>query len=291
MVGGRACRLFFPRFLSMFASFGGLACEFLFSAFLSHQVRSQDVSLVEYTILPRLDDRQAEYELEVLGHNPKSFKKAWVEFKSKLTGQRALVYVSYTAPYGGAVPILLPGTAQSNQQCPPPVGAPADKSFQGFILALLGHTSAWIIGFSVFIGLLILALILCCSPRYRSGGPDGGMASPGSRSHTPYGGTPIHGSPYGQGAYYGSSIGAYSAGRGTYSSGAYSAYHSAGDTSARSIPEENDDTRREMLTTYRRTKTASRTYLSEDPAHPPGGALPLGRVSPSKSPGLFSVTQ
>lgn len=291
LVGGRACRLFFPRFLSMFASFGGLACEFLFSAFLSHQVRSQDVSLVEYTILPRLDDRQAEYELEVLGHNPKSFKKAWVEFKSKLTGQRALVYVSYTAPYGGAVPILLPGTAQSNQQCPPPVDAPADKSFQGFILALLGHTSAWIIGFSIFIGLLILALILCCSPRFRSGGPDGGMASPGSRSHTPYRGTPIHGSPYGQGAYYGSSTGAYSAGRGTYSSGAYSAYHSAGDTSARSIPEENDDTRREMLTTYRRTKTASRTYLSEDPSHPPGGALPLGRVSPSKSPGLFSVTQ
>lgn len=245
--------------------------------------------MVDVSILSRLDDRQAEYEIEVVGQNPKSFKKTWVEFKSKLTGQRGLVYVSYTAPYGGAAPILLPGAAQSSQQCP--TAATADRSFQGFVLALLGQTSAWIIGFSIFIGLLILALILCCSPRYRSGGPDGVMTSPGSRSPSPYGGTPIHGSPYGQGSYHGSSTGAYSAGRGTYSAGAHSGYHAAGDTSVRSIPEEHDDTRREMLTTYRRTKTASRTYLSEDPARAPGSALPLGRVSPSKSPGLFSVTQ
>ena len=249
------------------------------------------MSLVEFSLVSDTDDRQVEYEIEVVGENPKSFKKVWVEFKSKITSQRALVYVSYSAPYGGAVPILLPGGASSSEQCPTVTAAPADRSLQGFLLALLSHTSAWIIGFTIFFGLLILALILCCTPRRRDVGPDGVMTSPVSRSTSPYGGTPIHGSPYGQSSYHGSSVGTYSGVRGTYlasPAGAYSGYH--GDTSARSIPEEHDDTRR--TTTYtRRTKTASRAYLSEDAPQAPGSALPLGRVSPNKSPGLFSVTQ
>lgn len=177
------------------------------------------------------------------------------------------------------MPVLLPGVTQSNQQCPPPVAASQDRSFQGFFLALLGQTSAWIIGFSIFIGFLILALILCCSPRYRSGASNTGIPSP-----SPYRGSPIHGSPYGPSVYG-------SGGRGTYSAGSYSGYRASGDTSLRSMPEENDDTRRETLTTFRRTTTSSRTYLSDDSSQAPGGTLPLGRVSPSKSPGLFSVTQ
>lgn len=226
-------------------------------------------------------DTQEAYKVSAVRQNTKSFKKVAVEFKSPATGQREFLYVSYSAPYGGAVPVLLPGATHNNQQCPPPAAVPTERTLQGFFLALLGQTSAWIIGFSIFIGLLILALILCCSPRYRSGGPHTGMVSPGSRSPTPYGGTPIQ--------YHGPS--GYSTGRGPYSGGSYSGYHTGDDTSVRSVPEENDDSRREMRTTYRRTNTSSRTYLSEDPRQAPGGTLPLGRVSPSKSPGLFSVTQ
>ena len=232
--------------------------------------------------------------------NSRSFKKVWVEFKSQVTGQRALVYVSYTAPFGGAVPVLLPGAVPGSEQCPKVAAVPADSSFQGFLLALLGQTSAWIIGLSFFIGFIILALILCCSPRHRSDGPHGGVPTPGSRSQTPYGGTPAHGSPYGQGLYHGSSAGTYSAGRGTYLTSATGAYspgagmygvHAGGDdSSVRSHPEEHDETRREMRTTYRHTKTASRTYLSGDTSQAPG-ALSIGRVSPNKSPGLFSVHQ
>lgn len=225
-----------------------------------------------------------EYAIEVIGQNPKSFKKLWVEFKSKLTGQRALVYVSYSAPYGGAVPLLLPGGGESGQQCPTATGTPTDRSFQGFLLTLLGHTSAWIIGFSLFIGLLILVLILCCTPRRRDVGPGGVTTSPVSSA---YGGTPFRGNSYGQEPYHESPAGTYSSGRRPYvfSPG-------AGDiSSGRSIPEENDDTRRERLATYRRTHTTSRAFLSEEGSQTPGGSLPLGRVSPSKSPGLFSVTQ
>ncbi|CAH3168221.1 unnamed protein product [Porites lobata] len=248
------------------------------------EVRSQDSSLVDLSYLSRTGDRRVEYAIEVIGQNPKSFKKLWVEFKSKLTGQRALVYVSYSAPYGGAVPILLQGGGESGQQCPTATGTPTDRSFQGFLLTLLGHTSAWIIGFSLFIGLLILVLILCCTPRHRDVGPGGVTTSPVSSA---YGGTPFRGSSYGQEPYRESPAGTYSAGRRPYvfSSG-------AGDiSSGRSIPEENDDTRRERLATYRRTHTTSRAFLSEEGSQTPGGSLPLGRVSPSKSPGLFSVTQ
>lgn len=228
--------------------------------------------------------------------NSKSFKKVWVEFKSQITGQRALVYVSYTAPFGGAVPVLLPGAVPTSEQCPKVVTGPAGSSFQTFILALLGQTSAWLIGLSFFIGFIILALILCCSPRYRSAGPHGAVPTPGSRAQSPYGVTPVHGSPYGQGTYHGSSAGTYSAGRGTYLSSATGAYspgagaYGGDDTSVRSLPEEHDETRREMRMTYRHTKTASRTYLSEDTSQAPG-ALSIGRVSPNKSPGLFSVHQ
>ena len=232
--------------------------------------------------------------------NPKSFKRVWVEFKSQITGQRALVYVSYTAPFGGAVPVLLPGAVPSGDQCPKVPAGPADRSFQTLLLALLGQTSAWIIGLTFFIGFIILALILCCSPRQRSAGPYGAVPTPGSRSQTPYGGTPLQGSPYGQGTYQGSSAGTYSTGRsgyltaatGTYSpgAGAYGAHAGGDDTSVRSLPEEHDETRREMRTTYRYTKTAQRTYLSGD-ASQATGPLSIGRVSPNKSPGLFSVHQ
>lgn len=245
-------------------------------------------------------DNQAEYEIEVVGKNPKSFKRVWVEFKSQVTGQRALLYVSYTAPFGGAIPVMLPGAVSSSEQCPKVAAVPADRSFQGFLLALLGQTSAWIIGLSFFIGFIILALILCCSPRHRSAGPHGGVPAPGSRSQTPYGGTPVHGSPYGQVPYHGSSGGTYSSTRGTYLSSATGAYspgagvygvHAGGDdTSVRSFPEEHDETRREVLTTYRHTKTSSRTYLSGDTSQAPGG-LSIGRISPNKSPALFSVNQ
>lgn len=255
------------------------------------EVRTLDHSLVEVISQPSRADTQQEYKIAVAGANLKSFKKVGVEFKSKLTGQREMVYVSYAPPFGsGAVPVIYPGAALSNQQCPPPVATSTDRSFQGFFLALLGQTSAWIIGFSIFIGLLILALVLCCSPRNASGAQNAGMRSPGPRYDTPYGVTPPYGSPYGQSP----SQGSYSAGRGPYSASTYAGYRSPGDASGRSIPEENlDEPRRETLSTYRRTttSTASRSYLSDNPSQAPGGALSLGRTSPSKSPGLFSVTQ
>ena len=254
-------------------------------------MRTLDHSLVEVISQPSRADTQQEYKIAVAGANLKSFKKVGVEFKSKLTGQREMVYVSYAPPFGsGAVPVIYPGAALSNQQCPPPVAKSTDRSFQGFFLALLGQTSAWIIGFSIFIGLLILALVLCCSPRNASGAQNAGMRSPGPRYDTPYGVTPPYGSPYGQSP----SQGSYSAGRGPYSASTYAGYRSPGDASGRSIPEENlDEPRRETLSTYRRTttSTASRSYLSDNPSQAPGGALSLGRTSPSKSPGLFSVTQ
>ena len=234
-----------------------------------------------------------------MGKNPKSFKKVWVEFKSLLTGQRALLYVSYTVPFGGAIPVVLPGAGSSSEQCPKVPAEAADRSFQGFFLALLGQTSAWIIGLSFFIGLIILALILCCSPRHKSAVPHGGAPTPGSRSPSPHGGSPVHGSPW-QVAYRGSSGGSYYSTRGSHLSsatGAYSpgtgvrgAYAGGDDTSVRSFPEEHDETRREVLTTYRHTKTSSRTYLSGDSSQAPGG-LSIGRISPNKSPGLFSVHQ
>ena len=253
----------------------GLKIAFYFS----FQVRSHDYSLVDVIVQLPAGDTQEAYKIASVEQNTKSFKKVAVEFKSRTTGQRELLYVSYSAPYGGAMPVLLPGATQSNQQCPPSAAIQTERTFQAFVFALLGQTSAFIIGFSIFIGFLILALILCCSPRYRSGGPHPGMTGPGSRSATPYGSTPIQ--------YHGS----YSAGRGAYSGGSYSGYHTEDENLVRSVPEEHDETRREMRTTYRRTNTASRTYLSEDPRQAPRGTLPLGRVSPSKSPGLFSVTQ
>lgn len=249
-------------------------------------------------MLSSLDDKQAEYEIEVVGKNPKSFKRVWVEFKSLLTGQRGLVYVSYTAPSGGAVPVLFPGAITSSEQCPTVAAGPAERSFQGFLFALLGQTSAWIIGLSFFIGFIILALILCCSPRYR--GTGGGGTAAEARSPGSHRGTPIHGSPYPQGPYPGSSAGTYSSGRTTYmtsatgayspGAGAYGSRSGVEDTSVRSFPEEHDETRREMFTTYRHTKTSSRTFLSEDNSQA-SGALPIGRISPNKSPGLFSVHQ
>ena len=224
----------------------------------------------------------------------------WVEFKSQLTGQRALLYVSYTAPFGGAIPVVLTGAVSSSEQCPKVPAGPVDRSFIGFFLALLGQTSAWIIGLSFFIGFIILALILCCSPRHRSVGSYGGAPTPGSRSQSPYGGTPVHGSPYGPAPYRGSSGGSYYSSRSTYLSSATGAYSpGAGahggharvdDTSVRSFPEEHDESRREVLTTYRHTKTSSRTYLSGESSPAPGG-LSIGRISPNKSPGLFSVHQ
>lgn len=245
-------------------------------------------------------DNQAQYEVEVVGKNPKSFKKIWVEFKSQLTGQRAMLYVSYTAPFGGGIPLVLPGAVTSSEQCPTVPAGATDRSFQGLFLALLGQTSAWIIGLSFFIGFIILALILCCSPRHRSVGPHGGAPMPGSISQSPYGVTPAQGSPYGQAPYRGSPGSAYYSARGTYLSSATGAYspgvgtrgaHAGGDdTSVRSFPEEHDETRREVLTTYRHTKTSSRTYLSGEASHSPGG-LSIGRISPNKSPGLFSVHQ
>lgn len=244
-------------------------------------------------------DNQAQYEVGVVGKNPKSFKKVWVEFKSQLTGQKTLLYVSYTAPFGGAIPVVLPGAVPSSEQCPQVPAGPADRSFQGFFLALLGHTSAWIIGLSFFIGFIILALILCCSPRHRSVAPIGGVPTPGSRYQSPYGGTPVHGSPHGQVPNRGSSGGSYYSTRSVYLSatgayspgaGAYGAHTGGDDTSVRSFPEEHDETRREVLTTYRNTKTSSRTYLSGDASQTTGG-LSIGRISPNKSPGLFSVHQ
>lgn len=243
---------------------------------------------------------QAQYEVEVVGQNPKSFKKIWVEFKSQLTGQRALLYVSYTAPFGGAIPVVLPGAGSSSEQCPTVPAGPADSSVHGFFLALLGQTSAWIIGLTFFIGFIILALILCCSPRQRSVSPHGVAPTPGSRSQSPYGSTPVQGSPYVQAPFLGSTGGSYYSTRGTYLSSATGAYspgagargaHAGGDdTSIRSFPEEHDETRREVLTTYRHTKTSSRTYLSGEASQTTGG-LSIGRISPNKSPGLFSVHQ
>jgi len=266
----------------------------------SLEVRSQDSSLVAVTVLSISGDNQAQYEVEVVGKNPKSFKKVWVEFKSQLTGQRALLYVSYTAPFGGAIPVVLAGAGSSSEQCPKLPAGPADRSFQGFFLGLLGQTSAWIIGLSFFIGFIILALILCCSPRQRSVGPHGGAPTPGSRSQSPYGLTPVQGSPYGQAPYHGSTGGSYYSARGTYLSSATGAYspgagtrggHAGGDDpSVRSFPEEHDETRREVFTTYRHTKTSSRTYLSGEASQASGG-LSIGRISPNKSPRLFSVNQ
>lgn len=257
------------------------------------EVRSQDSSLVDFTALLSSDDKQAEYEIEVVGKNPRSFKKVWVEFKSLLTGQKGLVYVSYTAPSGGAVPVVLPGAIPSSEQCPTVAAGKIERSFQGFLFALLGETSAWIIGLSLFVGFIILVLILCCSPRGRG-------ASSVAASPSPLGGTHQHGSPYPQGPYPGPSTATYSGGRstnlgsttGAFSPGVgvYGSNGGANDTSLRSFPEEHDETRREVSTTYRHTRTSARTYLSDDSSHA-SGALSIGRISPNKSPGLFSVHQ
>ena len=244
-------------------------------------MRSLDNSLIVVTPKPPRADTQ-EYTVAVAGDNLKSFKKIGVEFKSKLTGQMEVVSVSYTSPYGGgAIPILYPGAALSSQQCPPSASSPSDGSIRTLFLALLGQTSAWIIGFSIFIGFLILALVLCCSPRNTRGVPNVGMQSPGSGYTLPYRATSPHGGPKGPI----SNLGSHSAGTGLYSTG----YGSPGDASNRSHPEENEDPG--LGTTYRHTTTASRTYLSDGTSQAPGSALSLGRTSPTKSPGLFSVTQ
>lgn len=247
---------------------------------MSFQVRSLDSSLIDVTPKPPRADTQ-EYKVAVAGDNLKSFKKIGVEFRSKLTGQIEVVYVSYTSPYGGgAIPILYPGATLSNQPCPPYTSSPSDGSIRTLFLALLGQTSAWIIGFSIFIGFLILALVLCCSPRNTRGVPNSGMQGPGSGYTSPYRTTAPDGSPYGPISNFGS----YSGGRAPQST----MYGSPGDASNRAHPEENEDP---GLVTYRRTATASRTYLSDGTSQVPGSALSLGRTSPTKSPGLFSVTQ
>ncbi|XP_029186949.2 LOW QUALITY PROTEIN: nuclear pore membrane glycoprotein 210-like [Acropora millepora] len=244
------------------------------------EVRSLDGSLIDVTPKPPRADTQ-EYKVAVAGDNLKSFKKIGVEFRSKLTGQIEVVYVSYTSPYGGgAIPVLYPGATLSNQPCPPSTSSPSDGSIRTLFLALLGQTSAWIIGFSIFIGFLILALVLCCSPRNTRGVPTSGRQGPGSGYTSPYRTTPPDGSPYGQISNFGS----YSGGRALQST----VYGSPGDASNRSHPEENEDP---GLVTYRRTAAASRTYLSDGTSQVPGSALSLGRTSPTKSPGLFSVTQ
>ena len=247
---------------------------------MSFQVRSLDSSLIDVTPKPPRADTQ-EYKVAVAGDNLKSFKKIGVEFRSKLTGQIEVVYVSYTSPYGGGgIPVLYPGATLSNQPCPPSTSSPSDGSIRTLFLALLGQTSAWIIGFSIFIGFLILALVLCCSPRNTRGVPTSGRQGPGSGYTSPYRTTPPDGSPYGQISNFGS----YSGGRALQST----VYGSPGDASNRSHPEENEDP---GLVTYRRTAAASRTYLSDGTSQVPGSALSLGRTSPTKSPGLFSVTQ
>ena len=253
-------------------------------------MRSQDTSLVDFIALPSTDDKQAEYEVHVVGKNPNSFKSKWVEFTSKITGQRELLYVSYSAPAGAGLPLILPCGDPSSPQCrhflatPPP-----DRSFKGLCLALLGQTSAWIIGFSIFLGLIILLLILCCSPRSRGAGDPSsfspgslaGWGTPGSPSFSPYGGTPGYRGASDRSSYQTSPASAHSSGVFT------------GDVLGRSRPEEHDEARRvrQTSTYYRRTMTANRAYLSESESPSSGGGMSLGQVSTKDSPGLFSVTQ
>ena len=225
------------------------------------QVRSLDESLVEVYAVTATDDTQSEFMVTTVDKKLDSFKNVAVEFRSIPTGQRVLLYVSYSSE--GGIPLAAPCVDQS---CPRvPVEEPS-KGLRGLFLALLTEASAWFIGFSMILGLVILLLICCCSPRNRNIAHPLGPATPGSPAPPPYGGTPSAGTPYGTpgGVYQGDNQ-----------------YH-GGDGSL--APRHH----------FRHTtqETTRRSYVSEKDAQNMSGSVSLGRVSPGRSPnGLFSVTQ
>ena len=91
----------------------------------------------------------------------------------------------------------------------PPVAGKPLVSWKRLFLTLLEETSAWFIGFSIMLALVILLLILCCNQR------------PGPYPASPYPprqyiGTPVATSPYPAyqtGSYLGGTPGVSSSGR------------------------------------------------------------------------------
>ncbi|EDO27055.1 predicted protein, partial [Nematostella vectensis] len=167
-----------------------------------HGVRAQlnallfdvhEKGILKITRIPSDDDQQAVYSISLDGLQD-MFADVPVDFTSTLTGQKATVLISYKRSSAMPVPIIT---------CPNPADprCPDTDKFVGWkrlFFALLGETSAWFIGLSVIIGLIILLFILCFGDRSRRQPPPAPYGSP-------YIPSPYPGSPYA--STYGASYG------------------------------------------------------------------------------------
>ena len=204
-----------------------------------------------------LDNKQTEYTIEPAENNLDPFEDVAVEFESSITKQRVLVLVTYSPPSTG-LPIA---AACLGQMCPTAPPKEPSKGLLGFLLVLLAETSAWLIGLSIFIGLIIILLICLCSPRNRGGAYPPGVASSPSPASQPQGGTPP-------------------------------AYGTPGITSPGSVYNQSYNPSPRHHFRHTTLETTRRSFVSDDDKYRSGGSVALGRVSPGRSPnGLFSVTQ
>ena len=106
------------------------------------QVSSEDKSVVDVRLSSEPQVDQHGYEIFLVDPTAGSFHELKVEFKSPLTNQKTVLTVSFTA------------TAASPE-------APVTPSFWKFILNLLGETSAWVIGFTFILALVVVILFFC----------------------------------------------------------------------------------------------------------------------------------
>ncbi|EDO39640.1 predicted protein [Nematostella vectensis] len=233
-----------------------------------HGVRAQlnallfdvhEKGILKITRIPSDDEQQAVYSISLDGLQD-MFADVPVDFTSTLTGQKATVLISYKRSSAMPVPMIT---------CPNPADprCPDTDKFVGWkrlFFALLGETSAWFIGLSVIIGLIILLFILCFGDRSRRQPPPAPYGSPYIPS--PYPGSPYdttYGASYGGGTPYGTGSPAMDG---------------------------SGNPRRHMMKTevrHRVTKTASE---SDDIRGSPGSTS-LGDFSPGYNRGLYSVTQ
>lgn len=234
-----------------------------------YQVKPHDKNVLQVKSLTAEENNQALYEISIINTH-ESFKEHPVEFVSTLTGQKNIVYVSYKRT--GAPPFIAMAT------CPNPADPRCPKvekevHWRRLFLSLLGETSAWFIGFSIIIGLIILLLIFCCSDRTRGAQPAQGPYQPYAPG-SPYPGSPM-GTPY-PGTPYGSGE---------------SVYGSPGTNL--SLDGSGSQRRTKFMRSevrHRVTKTATE---GEDNGMVEGspGSTSLGRYSPTYPRGLYSVTQ
>ena len=236
---------------------------------LCSQVKPHDKNVLEVTTLNAEETNRAIYEISVI-YTDESFKEHPVDFISTLTGQKNIVYVSYKRT--GAPPIIAMAT------CPNPADPRCPKvekevHWRRLFLSLLGETSAWFIGFSIILGLIILLLIFCCSDRTRSQPAQGPYQpyAPGSPYPGSPAGTPYPGSPYGSGdSVYGTP-------------GNLHGVDGSGN--------QRRSTFKRSEVRHRVTKTATEVEDSSMVAGGSPGSTSLGRYSPTYPRGLYSVTQ